>query len=99
MKARAKARYAYVPDVVYPPGETLAEWLDEIGLTGDDLAASTGMSPGHVKQVVEGTEPITDEFAHARAGFTGVPAEFWNRLEKLYRTALSAPHAVEAGNC
>ncbi|WP_419837778.1 helix-turn-helix transcriptional regulator [Candidatus Poriferisodalis sp.] len=89
MGTRTEPRYAYEPDTVFPPGETLAEWLDERGMTQVELAARTGLSPKHVNQIVKGAAPITTETALGLERVTGVPAHLWNSLEISYRSHLT----------
>ena len=89
MSTRSGPRYAYEPDTVFPPGETLAEWLDERGMTQAELAARTGLSPKHVNQIVKGAAPITTETALGLERVTGVPAHLWNSLEMSYRSHLT----------
>ncbi len=76
-------------DLVYPPGETLVEWLDEYGMTQAELAARLGLSAKHIKQIAKGAAPITIETALGLEQVTRVPAEFWNNLELNYRAHLT----------
>ena len=89
MPARTETRYPYEPDVIYPPGETLTEWLDEHGMTQAGLATRTGLSTKHVNQIVKGAAPITTETALGLERVTGVSSDFWNRLEISYRSHLT----------
>lgn len=89
MGTRTETRYAYEPDLVYAPGETLVEWLDEHGMTQAELAARLGLSAKHVNQITKGSAPITTETALGLEQVTRVPAEFWNNLELNYRTHLT----------
>ncbi len=89
MGTRTETRYVYEPDLVYAPGETLVEWLDEHGMTQAELAARLGLSAKHVNQITKGSAPITTETALGLEQVTRVPAEFWNNLELNYRTHLT----------
>ncbi len=86
MGTRADTHYAYEPDVVYPPGETLREWLDEHHMTQAELAVRTELSTKHIDEVVAGIAPITDETALELERVTGVPAGLWSGLEASYRS-------------
>jgi hypothetical protein len=47
----------YEPDLVLPPGDTLAEVLDGIAMTQAELAKRTGLSTKHLNQIVNGAAP------------------------------------------
>lgn len=83
------AKYAFKPDYVVPPGETLRETLDAKGLSQADLAERTGMAPKTVNQIINGIAPISFETAEKLELVTGVSASFWNRMELDYREGLS----------
>ncbi|WP_419943969.1 HigA family addiction module antitoxin [Candidatus Poriferisodalis sp.] len=97
MGTRTETRYAYEPEIVYAPGETLIEWLDERGMTQADLAARMGPSAKHINQIVKGAAPVTTETALGLEQVTRVPAAFWNNLELNYRAYLT--RRAELGNC
>jgi len=89
MGTRTETRYVYEPDLVYAPGETLVEWLDEQGMTQAELAARLGLSAKHINQITKGAAPITTETAFGLEQVTRVPAEFWNNLELNYRAYIT----------
>ena len=89
MGAHSKTRYPYEPDEVFPPGNTLAEWLNDRGMTQTELAARVGLSTNHTNQIVNGAAPITPETALRLERVTGTPAHFWNNLEMSYRSHLA----------
>ena len=86
MGTQAETRYAYEPDVVYSPGETLREWLDEHDMTQAELAARAELSTKHINEVVAGIAPITAETALQLERVAGVPAGLWSGLEASYRS-------------
>jgi addiction module HigA family antidote len=77
--------YRYEPDVVFPPGETLAEVLDDLDMTQTELAKRTGLSVKHVNQIINGAAAITTETALLLEQATGVTARVWSNLEIAYR--------------
>ncbi len=89
MGTRTQTGYSYEPDFVYPPGETLMEWLDERGMTQAELAVRLGLSAKHINQIIKGAAPITTETALGLEQVTRVPAEVWNNLELSYRAYLT----------
>src|SRR4051794_25927607 len=76
---------AYEPELVLPPGDTLAEVLDERDMTQSDLARRTGLSIKHINQIVNGAAPITPETALLLERATGVAARVWSNLEVAFR--------------
>lgn len=82
-------QHPYEPDVVLPPGETLAEVLEQREMTQTELARRTGLSIKHVNQIVNGAAPITPETALVLEKATGVAARVWNNLEVAYREHVS----------
>jgi addiction module HigA family antidote len=78
---RNMTRYRYEPDYAVPPGHTLQETIDALGIDQRELAARTGLSAKHVNQVIKGVAPITQDTAIRLERVTGVPARLWNNLE------------------
>lgn len=85
MAKTARADSPYEPTVVFPPGETLAEVLADVGMTQAELAKRTGLSTKHVNQIIKGSAPITPETALLLERVTGVPSRVWNNLEVRYQ--------------
>ena len=81
--------FGYEPDLVLPPGDTLAEVLEEAGMTQTELATRTGLSTKHINQIVNGAAPITPETALLLERATGVRSRIWSNLEVAYREHLS----------
>lgn len=79
---------AIEPDHALPPGETLRELIDELGMTQAELARRSSLSPKHVNQLIQGVVPLSAEVAARLELVTGMPARLWNRLEADYQSAL-----------
>lgn len=79
----------YTPDFVSPPGETLAEKLEEFGMTQAELAARTGRPKKTINEIIKGKAPITPETALQFERVLGIPARFWNNREQQYRQYLT----------
>ncbi|MDH5641074.1 MAG: hypothetical protein OEY28_07250, partial [Nitrospira sp.] len=88
-KAAASKRYAYEPDYAVPPGRTLQETIDALGMGQRDLAIRAGLSSKHINQIIQGSAPLTYETAVRLERVTGVPARMWNNLEVNYREQLA----------
>lgn len=88
-KKETATRYSYEPDYAVPPGQTLQDTIDALGIDQRELAARAGLSPKHVNQVIKGIAPITHDTAIRLERVTGVPARMWNNLEANYREQLA----------
>lgn len=82
---RAKNKYRFDPDYAVPPGETLAETIDALGMSQRDLAERTGLTEQSINRIIKGTQPISRETAEKLELVTSVPAAMWNSLEASYR--------------
>jgi HTH-type transcriptional regulator / antitoxin HigA len=80
-----RERVAYIPEDAVPPGRTLQETIDRLGMDQRELAQRTGLSVKHVNQVIKGVATLTPDTAIRPERVTGVPAIFWNNLEANYQ--------------
>ena len=71
----------YEPDVAIPPGATLRESIDAVGMTQAELARRMGRPLKTVNEIVKGRTAITPETATQLERVLGAPARFWLRLE------------------
>jgi HTH-type transcriptional regulator/antitoxin HigA len=76
----------YRPDYATPPGETLRETLEALGMTQADLSRRTGLSTKHINQIIQGFAPLSPDTALALERVVGVPARLWNSLEANYQS-------------
>jgi HTH-type transcriptional regulator/antitoxin HigA len=74
------------PDVAIPPGATLAETLENLGISQAELARRAGRPVQAISEIVQGKKEITPETALALERVLGIPAHVWIRLEADYRT-------------
>lgn len=81
--------YEFAPDSAPPPGETLKETLELLGIPQADLARRTGLSTKHINQIIQGTAALTPDTALLLERTTGVQASMWNALEAAWRTYLA----------
>lgn len=82
-------RNEYLPDFVSPPGETLLETLEALGMPQADLADRTGRSRKMINEIIKGKAPITHKMSIELERVLGVPAGFWNNRERHYREFLA----------
>lgn len=73
------------PDVAIPPGEVLAETLEDLGMTQAELARRAGRPVQAINEIVRAAKEITPDTALQLERVLGVPAEVWVRLEADYR--------------
>lgn len=85
----AAYRHAFKPDWTVRPGETLEDALIERDMNYEQLAAQMGRSVSEVLHVLTGESRITQTFAIDLERVLGITAEFWLRLEALYRADLA----------
>lgn len=85
----SKVKNEYAPDTVSPPGETLLETLETIGMTQAELAERTGRTRKMINEIIQGKAPITTDTALRLERVLGIPARFWNNRERHYREHLA----------
>jgi len=66
------------------PGEHLAEYLDEYGISQYRLAHSIHVPPRRINEIVHGKRRITADTALRLGRFFGVAAQFWLNLQTGY---------------
>lgn len=71
-------------DLIIHPGETIADVLEDRGITQAELAARTGVSAAYVSNVIAGKKDISAKFAFALEYALGVPKSFWLNLQANY---------------
>jgi HTH-type transcriptional regulator / antitoxin HigA len=76
----------YRPESVSPPGDTLQETLDELGMSQAELARRVGCPTRTINEIVNGETAILPETAFQLESVLGIPAKFWVAREMAYRT-------------
>ena len=79
----------YMPDEVSPPGATLRETLEAMGMSQAELAHRIGRAKKTVNAIISGKAVITPDTALQLERETGIPAGFWNNRERHYRAYLA----------
>lgn len=87
---------SYEPAELVPPGLTLVDWLEQVGMTQADFAIRTSLTPKHINQVARGTASISAEVALAFERVTTIPARYWLQLEANYQSARQRTIELEA---
>lgn len=79
----------FMPNFAVPPGETLKETIESMGMTQEELAQRTGRHKEMINEIIKGKAAITPEIAIQLESFLRVPASFWNNLERNYQETLA----------
>jgi HTH-type transcriptional regulator/antitoxin HigA len=79
----------YFPDFVSPPGETLQETLEALGMSQAELAERTGRPKKTINEIIKGKTSISPDTALQLERALGIPAAFWNNRERQYREAIA----------
>ena len=82
-------RYPFQPDYAVPPGETLKETLEFVGLTVHDLSVKSGLSELMINGIIDGKVVVTTVIATLLERYTKVPKGMWLNLENNYQKQLS----------
>lgn len=82
-------------DLAIPPGEYLAEVLEDLGMSQADLARRMGRPSQAINEIAHGKKAITPETAIQLEKVTGVPAHVWTGLEEEYRLILAQEEEEE----
>lgn len=88
-------RNEFAPSVVFPPGATLAETLNFLGMTQAELAARIGRTPKFVNELIAGKAPLHEQTAMALERVLDVPASLWTGLEGQYRLFMARSAETE----
>jgi addiction module HigA family antidote len=79
-----------------PPGDTIQEHIDFIGMSQAELAERMGRAKEKINDIIKGREPITIPTAFQLEKVLDIPASFWLNREKTYRKELYELQQQEA---
>lgn len=68
-----------------PPGATIREQLVMRGMKQKEFALRMDLSEKHISRLITGHVELTYEVALRLESVLGIPAQFWNNLEAIYR--------------
>lgn len=77
------------PAYATPPGDTLLETINALGMSQVELESRTGINKKTINRIIKGKEPITQKTALAFEKVLKVPAHFWLNLDNRYRQHLA----------
>ena len=72
----------YNPPIVFHPGETLAEKLEELGMDARTLAAEVGLSESVIQGLLNGSVSVVTDTAMRLERALGIPARFWLKMQE-----------------
>ena len=78
------------------PGEHLAEFLDDLGISQYRLAKTIGVPPRRINEIVHGRRSVTADTALRIGQALGMTPEFWLNLQRMYDLDV-ARNSIEVG--
>lgn len=81
----SKKRDEYAPSVAIPPGYTIRENMQILGMDQEELAERLGITAKHLSNIINGKAALTYDVALRLETVIGPSAEFWMNLEEYYR--------------
>ena len=94
----ATRKYYPAPEfggIAIPPGESLVEEIDCIGMTHQELADRLDMSLIEIEELIRGDRAVTEHIAQRLEEVLGSPASLWLGLERRYRRTKAHIEAKE----
>lgn len=87
--------HEYDPDFVSPPGETLQDILDSMGMSQAELARRMGRPHKTINEIIKAETAIMPKTALQLEMVLNIPASFWNNREKRYREYLARKEEIK----
>ena len=83
-------------DISLHPGEILQMELEGRAIKKSDFAASLGMQPGHLSELLYGKRHVSAATALKLENLLDIPAEYWMRVQVYYDLFVERNKAREA---
>ncbi len=74
----------FKPSISFHPGVTLAEKLQELGMSVTDFAVMVAQPTETIRGVIDGNISVTFEMANAFENITHIPTHFWLNKQRNY---------------
>ena len=71
------------------PGEHVKEFMEDFGLTMNQLAKALHVPPNRITAIVKGTRGITAETAMRLARYFGTSVQMWMNLQARYEMEIA----------
>jgi antitoxin HigA-1 len=78
------------------PGEHLADELEALGMSANQLAKELGVPANRITQIIRGKRGITGDTALRLGRWFGTGPDIWINLQKNYELRLAAEEIGEA---
>lgn len=79
--------------VATPPGATIKEQLVDRDMSQKEFASRMDMSEKHISRLINGEVKLTPDVSVRLEMVLGIPAQFWNNLESIYREKIVKANA------
>ena len=80
-------------DTPIPPGETIEEEIQFLGMSRQELSDQTGIPRKSLDEVIQGELPVTKEVAQAIEEVLGISATLLVNIEARYQRTLARANA------
>ena len=79
--------------VATPPGATIKEQLVDRDMSQKEFASRMDMTEKHISRLINGEVKLTPDVSVRLEMVLGIPAQFWNNLESIYREKIVKANA------
>ena len=90
MARKNKRNLEMAREMLSPPGDTIQETIDALGMSQAELAERMGRPLKTINEIIKGKEAISPTTAVQLERVLGIPADFWLERERQYLQALTA---------
>ncbi len=85
----ATANNQYAPDSAVSPEQVLKGYMEDMGLSQQDLAQICGYTPEMVSKIISGETRINENIANQLEQSLGLKAYIWLGIERKYQDFLA----------
>ncbi|PHS35816.1 MAG: addiction module antidote protein, HigA family [Alkaliphilus sp.] len=90
-----KNKNNFTPTIAIPPGETIRENMEFLGINQKELSIRLDITPKHLSNILSSKSPITYESAIKLETVIGPSAKFWMNLETNFQLNKSRLEKLE----
>lgn len=81
--------------IATPPGATIKEQLENKCMSQKEFSQRMDMSEKYISRLINGEVQLTCDVANRLEMVLGLPVQFWNNLEAIYREKLLLIHDLK----
>jgi antitoxin HigA-1 len=82
--------------LIIHPGEHLADELEALGMSANELAKKLGVPTNRITEIIRGKRGILGDTALRLGHFFGTGPDIWMNLQKLYELRLAEQKSGES---